>query len=91
MAENIERHSLMNNYWCYLYEGLEKYYKQQSSNMKNLCKTFADQAAQLQFVNTHLTSIAAAVSPTASTKSRQFESDSLLTAPSVESALEIDQ
>ena len=75
MAEDIERHSLMDNYWCYLYECLVKYYKQQSSNMKNLCKTFADRAAQLQFVNTHLTSIAVAVSPTSSTKSRQFESD----------------
>lgn len=54
MPEDIQRHSLLDNYWCYLYERLVKYYKQQSSNMKKLCKTFADRAAQLQFVNMYL-------------------------------------
>ena len=89
MPEDIERHSLMDNYWCYLYERLVKYYKQQSSNMKNLCKTFADRAAQLQFVNTYLTSSAAAVTSTPVTRNLQFESGSLLTAPSVESAYKV--
>ena len=44
MTEDIHRHSLLDNYWCYLYERQVKYYKQQSSNMKLLCKTFADRA-----------------------------------------------
>ena len=41
MPEDIQRHSLQDNYWCYLYERLVKYYKQQTSNMPFLCKTFA--------------------------------------------------
>ena len=54
MPEDVKRHSTMDNYWCYLYERQVKYYKQQTSNMKSLCKTFADRAYQLQFVTTFL-------------------------------------
>ena len=42
MTEDIKRHSLLDNYWCYLYERQVKYYKHQTSNMKALCKSFAD-------------------------------------------------
>lgn len=52
MPEDVDRHSTMDNYWCYLYERQVKYYKQQTSNMKSLCKTFADRASQLHFVTT---------------------------------------
>ena len=40
MPEDVNRHSTLDNYWCYLYERQVKYYKQQTSNMKSLCKTF---------------------------------------------------
>ena len=54
MPEDVKRHSTLDNYWCYLYERQVKYYKQQTSNMKSLCKTFADRACQLQFMMTFL-------------------------------------
>ena len=54
MPEDVNRHSTLDNYWCYLYERQVKYYKQQTANMKSLCKTFADRAYQLQFVKTFL-------------------------------------
>ena len=54
MTEDVNQHSLLDNYWCYLYERQVKYYKQQSSNMKSLCKTFADRAKQLHFTDTFL-------------------------------------
>ncbi len=54
IPEDINRHSTLDNYWCYLYERQVKYYKQQTSNMKALCKTFTDRASQLHFVKTFL-------------------------------------
>ena len=54
MVEDISRHSTPDNYWCYMYERQVKYYKRQTTNMKTLCKTFADRAAQLHFVQTYL-------------------------------------
>ena len=54
MTEDIKRHSTLDNYWCFVYERLVKYYKGQTSNMKQLCKTFADRACQLRFVETYL-------------------------------------
>ena len=54
MAEDIERHSTLDNHWCYVCERLVRFYKQQTTNMKLLCKTFADRAQQLQFVSTYL-------------------------------------
>ena len=54
MADDISRHSSLDNYWCFVYERLVKYYKNQTSNMKQLCKTFAKRAGQLRFVNTYL-------------------------------------
>ena len=56
MAKDIERHSTLDNYWCYVYERLVRFYKQQTTNMKSLCKTFADRAQQLQVVSTYLES-----------------------------------
>ena len=47
MPEDIVRHSTPDNYWCYLYERQVRYYKRQTTNMKSLCKTFADRAKQL--------------------------------------------
>ena len=87
MPEDIERHSLLDNYWCYLYERLVKCYKQQSSNMRNLCKTFADRAAQLQFVNAYLTNTVS-TSGTASC-SKVHSNSCVLTASSVGAALEV--
>lgn len=54
MVEDVGRHSTPDNYWCHMYERMVKYYKQQTTNMKSLCKTFADRAAQLHFVQTYL-------------------------------------
>ena len=34
------RHSTPEKYWCYVYERLVKYYKRQTTNMKNVAKTF---------------------------------------------------
>ena len=54
MPEDVQRHSTPDNYWCFMYERLVRYYKRQTTNMKVLCKTFADRANQLHFVNTYL-------------------------------------
>ena len=54
MPEDIARHSTLDNYWCFVYERQVKYYKRQTTNMRSLCKTFADRAAQLQFVQVNL-------------------------------------
>ena len=54
MVDDIERHSTLDNYWCFVYECLVKFYKQQTTNMKLLCKTFADTAQQLRFVDMYI-------------------------------------
>ena len=54
MPEDVQRHSTPDNYWCFMYERLVRYYKRQTTNMKALCKTFADRASQLHFTNTYL-------------------------------------
>ena len=54
MVDDIERHSTLDNYWCFVYERLVKFYKQQTTNMKSLCKTFADRAQQLRFVDMYI-------------------------------------
>ena len=54
MVEDIYRHSSLDNYWCYLYERLVKYYKHQTTNKKNMCKTFCDRACQLHFTEVYL-------------------------------------
>lgn len=54
MAEDVRRHSTLDNYWCYLYERLVKFYKHQTTNMKAMCKTFSDRAHQLHFVQAYL-------------------------------------
>ena len=54
IPEDIKRHSTPDNYWCYMYERQVKFYKQQTTNMKSLCKTFSDRAAQLHFVQSYL-------------------------------------
>ncbi len=40
--------------WCFDYERLVRFYKQQTTNMRSLCKTFADRAQQLLFTNVYL-------------------------------------
>ena len=54
MPDDIVRHSTLDNYWCYMYERQVRYYKRQTTNNKSLCKTYADRAQQLYFVNTYL-------------------------------------
>ena len=54
MPEDIEHFSTLDNYWCYVYERQVRYYKLQKTNQKYLCKTFADRASQLRFVNLYL-------------------------------------
>ena len=54
MPEDVQQHSSPDNYWCFMYERLVCYYKRQTTNMKTLCKTFADRASQLHFTNTYL-------------------------------------
>ena len=39
---------------CFVCECLVKFYKQQTTNTKSLCKTFADRAQQLQFVDLYI-------------------------------------
>ena len=50
LASDIRCHSSSDNYWCFVYERLVRFYKLQSTNQKTLCKTFADRAAQPYFV-----------------------------------------
>ena len=54
MTEDIQRHGPLDNYWCFMYERKVKYYKQQTTNMKSMCKTFADREAQLHFTGVFL-------------------------------------
>ena len=42
IPEDIEHHSVPDNYWCCMYERQVKFYKQQLTNMRSPCKTFAD-------------------------------------------------
>lgn len=56
MVVELERHSTLDNYWRFVYERLVRFYKQQTTYMKSLCKTFVDRAQQLQFVNLYLES-----------------------------------
>ena len=93
MTEDVKRHSLLDNYWCYLYERQVKYYKQQTSNMKSLCKTFADRANQLYFTTTIM------LSNTDEDESTDLEAQFqclkskpvLLTASSIEKAIKLKQ
>ena len=67
MPEDISRHSTPDNYWCYVYERLVKYYKRQTTNMRNVAKTFITRAAQLRFVTSYLsTHVSQTVQPEAS-------------------------
>ena len=54
LPEDIVRHSIPDNYWCYVYERLVKCYKRQTTNMKNVAKTFITRAAQVRFVTRYL-------------------------------------
>ena len=91
MTEDVKRHSLLDNYWCYLYERQVKYYKQQASNMKSLCKTFADRANQLLFTSTFLST----TTDSNEAPALQFQclntKPILLTASSVEEAISLKQ
>ena len=48
LPDDLHRHSTPDNYWCYLYEQLVRHYKQQTTNQKQLCKTYSE--CQLQFI-----------------------------------------
>ena len=50
IPEDIKRHSLPDNYWCYMYERQVRFYKQQSTDQKQICKTFSNRASQLRFI-----------------------------------------
>lgn len=91
MPEDVQRHSTMDNYWCYLFERQVKYYKQQSSNMKSLCKTFADRACQLHFVNTFLSSDENPDDDTTYNLDELSVDPVLLSASSVENAVQLKQ
>ena len=54
LPSDIYRHSSPDNYWCFVYERLVRFYKLQTTNQKTLCKTFADRANQLRFVTSFL-------------------------------------
>lgn len=54
LPDDICRHSSPDNYWCFMYERMVRFYKSQTTNQKNLAKTLADRAAQLEFVTTYL-------------------------------------
>ena len=56
MPEDVQQHSIPDNYWCFMYERLMHYYKRLTTNMKALCKTFADPASQVHFIDTYLES-----------------------------------
>ena len=51
LPEDIRRHSTPDNYWCYVYERLVKYYKRQTTNQKNIALTYITRAAHLQFAS----------------------------------------
>ena len=51
MADDVARHSTLDNYWCYVYERLVSFHKEQTTNQKHLCKTLANRIHQLDFVN----------------------------------------
>lgn len=72
MPDDIVRHSTLDNYWCFLYERQVRYYKHQTTNNKSLCKTYADRAQQLYFVNTYLQTVPLVMLP--STQLTTFQS-----------------
>ena len=51
MADDVARHSTLDNYLCYVYERLVSFHKVQTTNQKQLCKILADRIHQLDFVN----------------------------------------
>lgn len=54
IPDDILRHSSPDNYWCYIFERLVSFHKQQKTNKKSFCKTLADRCHQLDFVELHL-------------------------------------
>ncbi len=42
MTDNIWRHGPLGNCSCFIYERKVKHYKQQTTNSRVMCKTFAD-------------------------------------------------
>ena len=56
VVEDISRHSCPDNYWCYVFERLVSFHKDQSTNQKQICKTLSDRIHQLRFVNDYLSS-----------------------------------
>ncbi len=91
LVEDVSRHSAPDNYWCYLYERQVKYYKHQTTNMKTLCKTFSDRAAQLHFVQTCLSTMCAQDLHVDAASNRHEQDPVLLQARSLEQALKLKQ
>ena len=91
MPEDVKRHSLLDNYWCYLYERQVKYYKQQTSNMKCLCKSFADRANLLHFTSVLLSTHEMTTVNHESKFTCLSQQPLLLTASSMEQAIELKE
>ena len=91
MHEDVKHHSLLNNYWCYLYERQVKYYKHQTSNMKSLCKSFADRANLLHFTSVLLSSHEISTVSHESKFVCLSQQPLLLSASSVEQAIELKE
>lgn len=54
LPEDIRCLSNPDNYWCYVYEHLVKYYKRQTTNQKNIALMNTTRAAQLRLVSNYL-------------------------------------
>ena len=90
LTEDIYRHSTLDNYWCYVYERLVKYYKNQTTNMKNVAKTFSTRASQERFVKMYLAvhNLGAVHVPETSTPVSEFEP---LQTPSISAAISLKE
>lgn len=53
MAEDIQKHSSLDNYWYFAYERTVHFHNMQSTNKKQICKTLADRVHQLRFVENY--------------------------------------
>ena len=91
MVEDIRRHSTLDNYWCFVYERLVKFYKNQTSNMKQLCKTFANRANQLRFVNIYLETHSGTKTENEDFSLEQLSSEYILESKTEESGIKLKE
>ena len=50
LADDIQRFSAPDNYWCFAFEWAVKHYVKQSSNKKHIEKSFARRESQREFL-----------------------------------------